>query len=136
MDFNSLLKQAQKIQEDMERQDAALKEKEYTSKTLKNIVQIIMNGEYQITSVKLDDDFVKSFTSDDKEILEDAISVAVNELTEEITADKEGMFGNIVNNPIPQDVPLGEGTQVRYLRLTPVETVPEGSYGIAALEAL
>ena len=49
---------------------------------------------------------------------------------------REGMFGNIVNNPIPQDVPLGEGTQVRYLRLTPVETVPEGSYGIAALEAL
>ncbi|WP_294463546.1 YbaB/EbfC family nucleoid-associated protein [uncultured Ruminobacter sp.] len=46
MDFNSLLKQAQKMQEDMERQDAALKEKEYTSKTLKNIVQITMNGEY------------------------------------------------------------------------------------------
>lgn len=98
MDFNSLLKQAQKMQEDMERQDAALKEKEYTSKTLKNIVQITMNGEYQITSVKLDDDFVKNFTSDDKEILEDAISVAVNELTEEITADKEGMFGNIAGS--------------------------------------
>ena len=98
MDFNSLLKQAQKMQEDMEKQDAALKEKEYTSKTLKNIVQIIMNGEYQITSVKLDDDFVKNFTSDDKEILEDAISVAVNELTEEITADKEGMFGNIAGS--------------------------------------
>ena len=98
MDFNSLLKQAQKMQEDMERQDAALKEKEYTSKTLKNIVQITMNGEYQITSVKLDDDFVKNFTRDDKEILEDAISVAVNELTEEITADKEGMFGNIAGS--------------------------------------
>ena len=98
MDFNSLLKQAQKMQEDMEKQDAALKEKEYTSKTLKNIVQITMNGEYQITSVKLDDDFVKNFTSDDKEILEDAISVAVNELTEEITADKEGMFGNIAGS--------------------------------------
>ena len=98
MDFNSLLKQAQKMQEDMEKQDAALKEKEYTSKTLKNIVQITMNGEYQITSVKLDDDFVKNFTSDDKEILEDAISVAVNELTEEINADKEGMFGNIAGS--------------------------------------
>ena len=49
---------------------------------------------------------------------------------------REGMFGNIVNNPIPQDVPLRDEVQARYLRLTPVETVPEGSYGIAALEAL
>ena len=78
MDFNSLLKQAQKMQEDMERQDAALKEKEYTSKTLKNIVQITMNGEYQITSVKLDDDFVKNFTSDDKEILEERQKIISN----------------------------------------------------------
>ena len=49
---------------------------------------------------------------------------------------REGMFGNIVNNPIPQDVPLRDEVQARYLRMTPVETVPEGSYGIAALEAL
>lgn len=98
MDFNSLLKWAQKMQEDMEKNEAALKEKEYTSTKLKDILRITMNGDYEVVKVELNEDFVKNFTSDDREILEDAITLAVNELTEQITDDKEGMLGDLAGS--------------------------------------
>ena len=41
---------------------------------------------------------MKNFTSDDREILEDAITLAVNELTEQITDDKEGMLGDLAGS--------------------------------------
>ena len=49
---------------------------------------------------------------------------------------QEGMFDNIVNNPIPQDRPIRGEVQARYLRLIPIETQPEGTYGIAVFQAL
>ncbi len=98
MDFNSPLKRAQKMQEAMEKNEAALKEKESTSTKLKDILKITMNGDYEVIKVELNNDFVNNFTSDDREILEDAITLAVNELTEKITEDKEGMLGDLAGS--------------------------------------
>lgn len=98
MDFNSLMREAQKIQEEMQRKDAELKNKEYTSTKSKSIVEVTMNGDYELTSVKINDDFVKNFTSDDKEILEDALMLAINEVTNKVTEDKEGLVGDLAGS--------------------------------------
>ncbi len=98
MDFNSLMREAQRMQQEMERKEAELKNKEYVSTTSRSIVEVTMNGEYEIKNIKINDEFVNNFTSDDKEILEDAILLAVNELTAKITEDKEGMVGDLAGS--------------------------------------
>ncbi|MBR0474317.1 MAG: YbaB/EbfC family nucleoid-associated protein [Erysipelotrichaceae bacterium] len=98
MDFNSLMREAQKIQEEMQRKDAELKNKEYTSTKSKSIVEVTMNGDYELISVKINDDFAKNFTSDDREILEDALMLAINEVTNKVTEDKEGLVGDLAGS--------------------------------------
>ncbi|MBQ9035921.1 MAG: YbaB/EbfC family nucleoid-associated protein [Erysipelotrichaceae bacterium] len=98
MDFNSLMREAQKIQEEMQRKDAELKNKEYTSTKSKSIVEVTMNGDYELTSVKINDEFANNFTSDDREILEDALMLAVNEVTAKVTEDKEGLVGDLAGS--------------------------------------
>lgn len=95
MDFNELLKQAQKMQEDMYAKDRELKEKTYASRKARNIVEITMNGAYEITELKINDDFARDFTFEDKEILEDAILLAVNELTDRILEDQNNVMGDL-----------------------------------------
>lgn len=98
MDFNSLMREAQKIQEEMQKKDAELKNKEYTSTKSKSIVEVTMNGDYELTSVKINDDFAKNFTNDDREILEDALMLAINEVTNKVTEDKEGLVGDLAGS--------------------------------------
>ena len=98
MDFNKLLQRAQKMQEDLEKSEAELKQKEYTNKVVNSIVQIKMNSDYQIEKIKFDDNFVKNFTSDDFEALRDAITLAVNDISREITENKENMMSGLAGS--------------------------------------
>ncbi len=95
MDFNSLLQQAQKMQEEMERQEKELNSKEYRSTVSKSIVEVVMTGDYQVTEININKDFAAAFTAEDKEILEDAVMLAVNELTKKIEEDKTGALGQL-----------------------------------------
>ena len=97
MDFNSLMKTAQKLQQDMEEKESALREKHYTSSN--SIVKITMNGENQVIDLELNDDFVKEFTYEDKEFLQEALILAINDLTQkQIPADKDDMYGNLAGS--------------------------------------
>ncbi|MBQ6654824.1 MAG: YbaB/EbfC family nucleoid-associated protein [Erysipelotrichaceae bacterium] len=98
MDFNSLMKAAQKMQDDMETREKELKAKQYVSTTSRSIVQVIMNGNYEVTSIEISNDFARDFTPDDKEILQDAIMLAINELTERISADKDDAIGDLAGS--------------------------------------
>ena len=95
MDFNSLLQQAKKMQEEMERQEQELNSKEYRSTVSKSIVEVVMTGDLQVTEININKDFAADFTAEDKEILEDAIMLAVNELTKKIEEDKTGALGQL-----------------------------------------
>lgn len=44
------------------------------------------------------------------------------------------MFDNIVNNPLPQEVGLPGGLRARYVKLVPLRTSGDGSYGVAGFE--
>ena len=98
MDFSSLLRRAQKMQEDLEKSEAKLKQKEYTNKIVASIVKIKMNSDYQIEEIEFNKDFVKEFTSDDFETLRDAVMMAVNDITREITDNKENMMTDLAGS--------------------------------------
>ncbi len=83
MDMGSLLKQAQKMQEDMQKSQKALETVEVEGTTGGGMVKVRMNGKKKILSIKIDP---KIIDPDDSEGLEDLILAAVNHASEE--ADK------------------------------------------------
>lgn len=46
------------------------------------------------------------------------------------------MFDNIVNNPVRQEVDFGKVLKARYVRLVPLRTSGDGTYGISGFEVL
>ena len=74
--MNSMLKQAQKMQEDMENIRSALDEKEYTVSVGGGAVEVTVNGSHEILSIKMQPDVVDP---EDIEMLEDLLISALNE---------------------------------------------------------
>ena len=79
--MNNLMKQAQRMQKQMEETKAALEEKEYEGTAGGGVVKVKMNGKKEITEVKIAEEVVDP---DDIEMLEDLIVAAVNELLRNI----------------------------------------------------
>ncbi len=74
--MQSMLKQAQQMQEDMAAKQAELEEKEYDISAGGGVVNIKINGKKELLSVKIAPEVVDP---DDVETLEDLIVAAVNE---------------------------------------------------------
>ena len=74
--MQSMLKQAQKMQEDMAAKQAELEACEYDISAGGGVVNVKINGKKEILSVKLAEEIVDP---DDIETLEDLIVAAVNE---------------------------------------------------------
>lgn len=85
--MNNLMKQAQRMQRQMEESQKELEEKEFTGKAGGGVVEVTVTGKKEITKVKLDKEAVDP---DDTEMLEDLIMAAANEalrLAEEAGAE-------------------------------------------------
>ena len=74
--MNNLMKQAQKMQRQMEENQKALEEKEFTATAGGGAVEVTISGKKEVTKVKISEDAVDP---DDVEMLEDLIMAAVNE---------------------------------------------------------
>ncbi|WP_020679731.1 YbaB/EbfC family nucleoid-associated protein [Marinobacterium rhizophilum] len=86
--MGGLMKQAQKMQEDMQRVQQEVARAEVTGESGAGLVKIVMNGRHDVKSVALDD----SLMEEDKEILEDLIAAAVNDAVRKVeTNTKEQM---------------------------------------------
>ena len=94
--MNNLMKQAQKMQRQMEESQKELEEKEFTATAGGGAVEVTVSGKKTITKVKLDKDAVDP---DDVEMLEDLIMAAVNEAIgkaeEASAAMMSGMTGGL-----------------------------------------
>jgi len=88
--MNNLMKQAQKMQKQMEEAKAALDEKEYVAKAGGGAIEVKMNGKKELISVILDEDAVDP---DDIETLQDLIVAAVNEVSRAVDADAAKTMG-------------------------------------------
>ncbi len=85
--MNNLMKQAQRMQRQMEENQKELEEKEFSAKAGGGAVEVTVTGKKEVTKVKLAEEVVDP---DDVEMLEDLIMAATNEalrLAEEANAE-------------------------------------------------
>jgi DNA-binding protein, ybaB/ebfC family len=92
MNMNNLMKQYQKMQRKMEEAQEELAKKEYMGQAGGGAVQIVINGERKVLSVKLDKDAVDP---EDVETLEEMIALAVNQALQEIEKDSSQEMGKL-----------------------------------------
>jgi DNA-binding YbaB/EbfC family protein len=88
MNMGNLMKQAQKMQQDMAALQEELKTREYTATAGGGAVTAVVNGENRIVSLDISPD---ALDSADAELLADMVMVAVNEALRQAaeTAEKE-----------------------------------------------
>ncbi|MBR0236333.1 MAG: YbaB/EbfC family nucleoid-associated protein [Clostridia bacterium] len=79
--MNEMLRQAQKMQEDMAQKQAELEERVYDISAGGGVVNIKINGKKEITELKIAPEIVDP---DDVETLEDILIAAVNEAVSKV----------------------------------------------------
>lgn len=90
--MNNLMKQAQKMQRQMEENQRALEEKEYTAAAGGGAVEITVTGKKEIVKVKLAEEVVDP---DDIEMLEDLIMAATNQALRQMEEDSAAMMSKL-----------------------------------------
>ena len=90
--MNQLMKQAQKMQSDMQKAQEELAAKEYEASSGGGAVCVKVSGQKQILSISLKEEVVDS---DDIEMLEDLIVAAVNEALKTAEDDMAGEMKKI-----------------------------------------
>lgn len=85
-----LMKQAQEMQEKMQKMQEELANAEVTGQSGAGLVSVVMNGRHDVKRVNLDD----SLMTEDKEILEDLVAAAFNDAVRKLENNsKEKMAG-------------------------------------------
>ena len=79
--MGNLMKQAQKMQRQMEESQKELEEKEFTAKAGGGAVEVTVSGKKEIKSIRLSEEIVDP---DDIETLEDSIVAALNEALKQV----------------------------------------------------
>lgn len=91
--FNmDMVKQAQKMQQDMERMQSELAEKEYSATAGGGIVSATVNGKHVLSALEIDPEAVDP---DDVEMLQDLVIAAVNEANRAAAEDMSQTMGKL-----------------------------------------
>lgn len=94
MNMQALMQQAQKMQKDIMKKKDEVNKKEFTGTS--ELVDVVFTGDKRMVSVSIKQDI----DNDDKEILEDMITIAVNDAMGKIDKETEsalGAYGNQLN---------------------------------------
>jgi len=87
MNLQSIMREAQKMQKNLQKEQEELKNTSYEG--VSSLVKVVMNGEKKVMSVKFDE----AIEADDFELLEDMVMVAFNDASSKVDKDKEKKFG-------------------------------------------
>ena len=93
--MQSMLKQAQKKQEEMEKTQAELEEKEYETQAGGGAVKVKINGKKEIVSLEISPDIVDP---DDIETLSDVIVAAINDAIKKVETSNAEAMNKITGN--------------------------------------
>ena len=104
--IGNLMKQAQQMQENMQKMQAKLAEMEVEGVSGAGMVKVVMTGKHDVRRVSIDPSLFtgKSGGSgdDDKEMLEDLITAAVNDAVRKVEATvQEKMASATAGLPLP-----------------------------------
>ena len=91
-DMNSLMRQAQKMQSDMQAKQAELEQTEYTASAPGEMVTVRMNGKHEVLAVTIKPEAVDP---DDIEMLQDLVAAAVNAVDEAASAAMGQLTGGL-----------------------------------------
>ncbi len=93
-----LMKQAQQMQENMQKMQAELGSIEVEGQSGAGMVKVTMNCQHGVRRVLIDDSLLK----DDKEMLEDLIAAAMNDAVRRVESTRqEKMSGMTAGMPMP-----------------------------------
>jgi len=101
--LGNIMKQAQKMQADMEKAQAEIAEMEVTGQSGGGLVSVVMTGRHELRRVSIDE----SLLSDDKDMLEDLVTAAVNDAVHRVDEQsKEKMASMTSGLPLPPGMKL------------------------------
>ena len=90
--MNNLMKQAQRMQRQMEENKKALEEKEFTASSGGGAVEVVVTGKKQVKTLTISPDAVDP---DDVEMLQDLILAAINEAMKQADEANGAMIGKM-----------------------------------------
>ena len=101
--IGNLMKQAQKMQADLQKAQEQLAREETTGESGGGLVKVTMNGKHEVRRIEID----QSLMGDDKEMLEDLVAAAVNDVVHRIAEKaQESMSGLTAGMGLPQGMKL------------------------------
>ncbi|MRI34829.1 YbaB/EbfC family nucleoid-associated protein [Endozoicomonas sp. OPT23] len=96
--MGNLMKQAQKMQEDMQKMQEELANAEVTGESGAGLVKITMTGRHDVKRVDID----SSLMEEDKEMLEDLLAAAVNDAVRKVEENSKDKMGDLTSGmPLP-----------------------------------
>jgi DNA-binding YbaB/EbfC family protein len=102
--IGNLMKQAQQLQEKMQRAQAEIAALEVTGEAGGGMAKVVMNGRHEVKRVSLDPSIV---SADDKDMLEDLIAAAANDAVQKVErATQERMSGVMGGMNLPPGMKL------------------------------
>ena len=87
--IGNLMKQAQKMQEDMQRAQEEIATMEIEGQSGGGLVKVVMNGAHEARRVSIDD----SLVGDDKDMLEDLVAAAINDASQKLAQASKDKLG-------------------------------------------
>ncbi len=101
--LGNLMKQAQKMQEDMQKAQEEIKSIEVEGQSGGGLVKVTMLGSHEVKRIAIDD----SLVGDDKEMLEDLIAAALNDAVHKLEAETKDKYAGITAGmPLPPGMKL------------------------------
>lgn len=87
MNMQMIMQQAKKMQAQLQKDQEELEKTDYVGSS--SLVNVKINGKYEVVSVKINLPEGESIEADDREMLEDMLMVAMNDAVKKVAADKE-----------------------------------------------
>lgn len=94
MNVQAIMKQAQKMQQEMMRAKEEIDQKEFVGES--SLVKITMKGTKEVTAVEIQSE--ENLDQDDIEMLQDMILVAFNEASSKVDKETEKKLGKFSNS--------------------------------------
>jgi len=91
--LGNLMKQAQKMQADMQKAQEEIQNMEVTGQAGGGLVSVVMTGRHDLKRVNIAD----SLMQDDKEMLEDLIAAAVNDAVRKIESETKQRMSDMTS---------------------------------------
>lgn len=101
--IGNLLKQAQKVQEGMQKAQEELASLQVNGESGGGMVKVVMNGRHQVNRISIDD----SLFGDDRDMLEDLIVAAVNDAVQKVEKESQERMSSVTSGiPLPPGMKL------------------------------